>query len=66
MIGARRCSHGYVSRPMPWKEAIGERIDVLAWRAVEHGRARGGGRRKEEWRNGGTRTRRGEGEASNW
>lgn len=35
---------------MPWKEAIGERIDVLAWRAVEHGRARGGGRRKEEWR----------------
>lgn len=65
MIGARRCSHGYVSRPMPWKEAIGERIDVLAWRAVEHAE-RGEG--EEGRRNGGrgTRTRRGEGEASNW
>lgn len=37
-----------MSRPMPWKRDGGERIDVLAWRAVEHegwgGEGRKGGR----------------------
>lgn len=38
-----------MSRPMPWKRDGGERIDVLAWRAVEHegwgGEGRKGGGR---------------------
>lgn len=40
-----------MSRPMPWKRDGGERIDVLAWRAVEHGETRGG--EEKEGREGG-------------
>lgn len=42
-----------MSRPMPWKRDGGERIDALAWRAVEHGETRGG--EEKEGREGGGR-----------